>query len=62
VCVCVRVRARAEHCYDVLLNLLFRMLITGQMHYRCAGIYNLNVEVCSDSILGFACVVVAVVG
>jgi hypothetical protein len=57
VCVCM------EHCYyDVLLNLLCRMLITGLMHYHHAGIYNLNVEVCSDSIFGFACVVVAFVG
>jgi len=50
-----------EHCYDVLLNPLCRMLITGLMHYHHAGVY-LNVEVCSDSIFGFACVVVAFVG
>ena len=33
VCVCVHACAHAEHCcYDVLLNLLCRMLTTGLMH------------------------------
>ena len=37
VCVCVCVCVCVEHCSDVLLNLLCRMLITGLMHYHHAG-------------------------